>query len=1036
MLNAPFKYPKARSSSYELKLTESVVHILGTIVEHPRCRQYVLEVPRNTATSGQTNPTLFTALVNMLMSDDKNVVMNAAGTIANIAESCDGRLWILQQAVFDDALPILGVLTVDPHQWAASNSALVLARLTLSQEGIVKILTHERCSYVLINLSTALCGHNPGSSMNAAFAVGRLLEREDARSKLLAMKNFKNTMTALTKMLYNKEAGPRKNACFAFSCLANSKEGHDRLLGNVNSELILDQLVRLITDPDDETAWFAAVTLRSVGSQKEGVFRLRDHKSVHSVLKKLVKGGGVTLKSDLLTEVKMTLDILGKLPKLPAPIMTTIDSFSVSARWESVIATVGNRVSYQFFQGCTCVYEGTKTNTTVKNLKPFTSYVFRIRAINATDEGPYSGPALITTNEGVPGPPGEVNNEGKPQHNAIKISWTPPLNPNGTLTGYNIYSDGKRVGVVGIDKLCYVVKDLPHSTSIPIQVAPVTAAGEGEKSIPIMCSTLNLSDYPPKKPILSTSGGANEINVSWIDPPKQLGPIDHYELVMNGEVIYSGKEQGYRVSNLEPLTNYTFNVRVVTADKYVIESEPAKKKAGSKVVQKNGGGASGTESEGELPEPEKHRTPTPEVAKPVSDTREIIRPKKKSDRFTTNKKQTSNDDKKSTLPRKPAPEDNLKKGLSTIEEVSSTITLDTSPPSSAAPMGISEVVVTKTKVPPNTSESSLSSVQQSTSSIKPGEKPDPRSLAAKSLSALVPPSKSVTFDDNVRVNTAETGSLINPEETQSVYVPNVVTARVKSFDPEIVAETSDTAISLDNDNHKDSVNFLVDYVTSYEAKPEGGEAVVTSSSQNKCDVKPDENLSQYFASKTYNHALLNLEDSVQEDSGTGLVAEYQVSQPDVPGTENNEDAKTESKSLDADSKSSDTTSYTSFSSESNQKMGITSLSSIGSIDTTSQSESTTSLNVKTTQDNDPPSSPHKNITVLDPSSHDKPSHGHPAVTSHDNTPQTSDRILLLQSQVSRTLTTKLKINHFKSIPLKFNFHSIAFLNILVLKISA
>ena len=54
-------------------------------------------------------------------------------------------------------------------------------------------------------------------------------------------------------------------------------------------------------------------------------------------------------------------------------------------------------------------------------------------------------------------------------------------------------SPGKRVGVVGVDKLSYTVKDLPHSTSIPIQVAPVTAAGEGEKSVPIMCSTLNLS---------------------------------------------------------------------------------------------------------------------------------------------------------------------------------------------------------------------------------------------------------------------------------------------------------------------------------------------------------------------------------------------------------------------------------------------------------------------------------------------------------------------------------------------------------------
>lgn len=112
------------------------------------------------------------------------------------------------------------------------------------------------------------------------------------------------------------------------------------------------------------------------------------------------------------------------------------------------------------------------------------------------------------------------------------------------------------------------------------------------------------------------------------------------------QVVYSGKEQGFRVSNLEPLTNYTFNVsnclltkstiliksgfdtnphlsllnfscwnfpiakliqtsftssfritfnkinctnilttyqvRVVTADGYVIESEPARKKAGSK----------------------------------------------------------------------------------------------------------------------------------------------------------------------------------------------------------------------------------------------------------------------------------------------------------------------------------------------------------------------------------------------------------------------------------------------------------------------
>ena len=72
---------------------------------------------------------------------------------------------------------------------------------------------------------------------------------------------------------------------------------------------------------------------------------------MYSVLRKLVKGGTVKLKTELLTEVRMTLEILGKLPKLPAPSLTAVDSSSVSAQWESVIATQGSRVKYQLYQG-------------------------------------------------------------------------------------------------------------------------------------------------------------------------------------------------------------------------------------------------------------------------------------------------------------------------------------------------------------------------------------------------------------------------------------------------------------------------------------------------------------------------------------------------------------------------------------------------------------------------------------------------------------------------------------------------------------
>ena len=226
----------------------------------------------------------------------------------------------------------------------------------------------------------------------------------------------------------------------------------------------------------------------------------------------------------------------------------------------------------------------------------------------------------------------------------------------------------------------------------------------------------------------------------------------------------------------------------------------------------------------------------------------------------------------------------------------------------------------------------------------------------------------MTFSDDVRVNTGETASLRNPgvSDSKSVYVPNVLTSRVKAFDPETAAEISDTAISLDNDNHKGSVDFLVDYVTSYEAKSEDGATVVTSPLKDECDVKAETNLSKYFASKTYNHALSSLEDSVKNGEET------ETTQPDITGTElfDSDGVTSESKSLDPESKSLDTTSYTSFSSGSNQKIGITSLSSIASLET--ESQSTSSLNTAASKDNALPAS--KDINSLHSNSHETQSH--------------------------------------------------------------
>ena len=238
----------------------------------------------------------------------------------------------------------------------------------------------------------------------------------------------------------------------------------------------------------------------------------------------------------------------------------------------------------------------------------------------------------------------------------------------------------------------------------------------------------------------------------------------------------------------------------------------------------------------------------------------------------------------------------------------------------------------------------------------------------------------MTFSDDVRVNTGETASLRNPglSDSKSVYVSNVLTSRVKAFDPETAAEISDTAISLDNDNHKGSVDFLVDYVTSYEAKSEDGATVMTSPLKDECDVKAETNLSKYFASKTYNHALSSLEDSVKNGEET------EATQPDITGTElfDSDGVTSESKSLDPESKSLDTTSYTSFSSGSNQKIGITSLSSIASLET--ESQSTSSLNTATSKDNALPASAPKDINSLHSNSHETQNHSTNALSEHSS----------------------------------------------------
>ena len=54
--------------------------------------------------------------------------------------------------------------------------------------------------------------------------------------------------------------------------------------------------------------------------------------------------------------------------------------------------------------------------------------------------------------------------------------------------------------------------------------------------------------------------GRNELHVSWKPPEVPLGRISRYDLLMDGEAVYSGTELHYTVHRLQPNTEYSFQV--------------------------------------------------------------------------------------------------------------------------------------------------------------------------------------------------------------------------------------------------------------------------------------------------------------------------------------------------------------------------------------------------------------------------------------------------------------------------------------------
>ena len=65
----------------------------------------------------------------------------------------------------------------------------------------------------------------------------------------------------------------------------------------------------------------------------------------------------------------------------------------------------------------------------------YTNYSISILAFNPAGEGPRSDPVSVKTLQGIPEPPVDLK-FNEITMNTLKVSWDPPVKPNGEILGY------------------------------------------------------------------------------------------------------------------------------------------------------------------------------------------------------------------------------------------------------------------------------------------------------------------------------------------------------------------------------------------------------------------------------------------------------------------------------------------------------------------------------------------------------------------------------------------------------------------------
>ncbi|XP_054715079.1 neuroglian-like [Uloborus diversus] len=230
------------------------------------------------------------------------------------------------------------------------------------------------------------------------------------------------------------------------------------------------------------------------------------------------------------------------------------------------------------------VVKANVTQSLVTIFRPYSRNLVRVLAFNDMYNGPPSDVIEFTTPEGTPGPVAYF--DAIPLgSSALYLIWKRPTEPNGVLTGYNIYYReviGTELGeikertpqITDPRETRAKLAGLKPKTKYRIDIYPTTSKGEGEKMY-IEVQTNDQAEQPPDEPYFVWShlpdvDGKAGVRVTWV-PAVEGHPGSHFfvQYKKKGESLWEStppeeNQDSIRVTGLE--LGSLYEMKVVAVD--------------------------------------------------------------------------------------------------------------------------------------------------------------------------------------------------------------------------------------------------------------------------------------------------------------------------------------------------------------------------------------------------------------------------------------------------------------------------------------